>query len=101
VRIGCRKCGYFPRLAASRNSKLLKASSGGIFSIIEHQAPLGFTVCSTVSPQEKEIGYTLSFSSTTSLGLVLEFYELRDGKGRRLWGCMQCLASLRNIRVPE
>ena len=29
VRIGCRKCGYFPRLAASRHSKLLKTCSGG------------------------------------------------------------------------
>ncbi len=29
VRIGCGKCGYFPRLAASRRSKLLKPSSGG------------------------------------------------------------------------
>ncbi len=29
VRIGCRKCGYLPRVAASRHSKLLKPCSGG------------------------------------------------------------------------
>ncbi len=29
VRIGCRKCGYFPRIAASRTSKLLKTCGGG------------------------------------------------------------------------
>jgi hypothetical protein len=36
---------------------------------------LGFTVCSTVSPQEKEIGYTSSpFSKYDKPDLVLEFY---------------------------
>ncbi len=29
MRIGCGKCGYLPRLAASRRCKLLKTRSGG------------------------------------------------------------------------
>ncbi len=33
MRIGCRKCGFLPRLAASRNSKVLKASRGGVLVI--------------------------------------------------------------------
>ena len=33
VRIGCRKCVFLPRLAASRNSKSLKLSSGTVLVI--------------------------------------------------------------------
>ena len=29
MRIGCRKCGYLPRLSTSRTSKWLKCSRGG------------------------------------------------------------------------
>jgi len=34
VRIGSRKCGFLPRLAASRNSKLLKFRSGRLLPLI-------------------------------------------------------------------
>ncbi len=38
VRIGCRKCGYLPRLAASRTSKLLKPCSGAALGVKVRQA---------------------------------------------------------------
>jgi len=43
MRIGCRKCGFLPRLAASRNSKVLNASRGGVLVINAiHKSPFNY-----------------------------------------------------------
>ena len=76
--------------SASRHSKWLKTSSGGVLFIIEHQAflvSLGIhRVLHSEPSGEGDWIHLIIFQQYYEPDLVLEIYELRDGRGERFRG---------------